>query len=359
MSPFLRKWHKNQFQITRLGWYFIAISLALGAAALRTSNNLLFLVLGGLLGTFLVNGILESLNLARIEVRRHGPHRAVQFRPFLMQLELINPKWGLSAYGIEIQDVSENGPMDRRCYFLRVAPKDHQTTSYRHAFVRRGKRHLEGVIVSTAFPFGLVRRSRFLALPDEVLVHPHPRPVDTEHMGMTDRWNAAFFPIPARWGSPRGLREYRPGDDPSTLHHKASAHLGTLVVREMEEESSKRVLLILDNALRPNQNESYLSALEAVEDTVGRATFLVSHFIQSGFQVAVRDRERRTGFGAGAAHRDMLLDFLALTPYADMGRPLPSRITDFPSTVVFLVDRAGVHRIDPGHGLGGLHGRAA
>ena len=341
-----KTWDRQQlgqrFRITKLGWYFIGISLALGAAALRTSNNLLFLVLGSLLGTLLLNGILESWNLAGLRIRRQPPNRGTQYVPFLMELELINEKRALSSYGIEVVDVTDKGPLDKRCYFLKVAPRENQVTSYRHAFVRRGNQVFLGSILSTSFPFGLIRRSRFVAARSQVRVHPHPRPVHLDEQGTADQWNARAFPLPARWGSPRGLREYRPGDDPSTIHHKASAHLGTLVVREMEDESSRRVLLLIDNALAPRENESYLTAAEAVEETVGRAAALVRRFIEQGFYVGLADRERRLDFGSGPTHLARALDFLALTPYSDESSPLVSPAGTFPGTAQFLLDRRGV-----------------
>ncbi len=334
-----------RFQITRLGWYFIGISLALGAAALRTSNNLLFLVLGTLLGTLLLNGVLESWNLRGLRISRRSPHRATQYVPFLMEITLVNDKRILSAHGIEVVDVLETGPLDKRCYFLRVGPRDHQTTSYRHAFVRRGNQTFVGCVLSTSFPFGLIRRSRFIPAASRLLVHPSARPIRADEQGTIDHWTAALTPVPARWGSPRGLRKYRPGDDPSSIHHKASAHLGTLVVREMEEESNRRIVLLLDNALNPDVQESYLTAAESVEQIIGQAVTLTQRFIQAGFLVALADRERRLDFGSGPRHMDRALDFLSLTPYSDESFPLLTG-TDLPGASVILLDKRGVQRID-------------
>ena len=45
---------------TRFGTFYILFSLAVGAAAINTGNNLLYLMLGLLLGFIIVSGILSD-----------------------------------------------------------------------------------------------------------------------------------------------------------------------------------------------------------------------------------------------------------------------------------------------------------
>jgi uncharacterized protein (DUF58 family) len=230
----------RHFKVTRLGWYFFALTLGVGLAALRTGNNLLFLVLGMMLGMVLLSGITAELSLRGLELTRYPPSRLFACKPFLMGIGVRNRKRYLPSFSIEVEDILESRLMDKRCYFLKIPSGRRQVTSYRHAFPRRGKYKFKGFRVSTKFPFGLLRKSADLEVLGEVVVYPSLRKVPMPHLGGLMLDDPRVEARLQRHGDPFGLRDYRPGDDPRQIHHKASAHLGRTVVRECEDGSARR-----------------------------------------------------------------------------------------------------------------------
>lgn len=312
---------KRSVQVTRQGWYFILLSLGVGLSALRTGNNNLFLALGTMLGTILVSGALASLNLSRIEVRRRLPNHLRSCTPFLAELTLHNTKRWLPSFAIEVEDMAQGRPLDRRCFFLKVSAGRSQSTSYRHAFWRRGRQSMTGTRISTCYPFGFIRRSRIIPNRQEVLILPNAvRTTARPKQGamFEAAWTRARR---SRRGDPYSLRPFRIGDDPSSIHHKASAHAGRPIVREFEDRSGRRVAIVLDNRLILKR--SYLSAADEVEDAISRAAFLAEDLLRKGLQVSIIHRSGRVPFGAGPEQLGIILRHLALMSYADGTSPQP------------------------------------
>src|SRR5215831_19137833 len=170
----IRKWLRppRRLKFTREGRWFCAITIGIGIAAINTGNNLLYLVLGMMLSLIVASGILSEVALRHLALFRQPPARLHAGRPFLMSITLRNEKLRLPSFSIEIEDLLGQRPLDKKCYFLKVPAGRQQSTSYRHTFPRRGRYPFSGFRVSTKFPFGLLRRSRDIAAPGEVIVFP-------------------------------------------------------------------------------------------------------------------------------------------------------------------------------------------
>jgi len=340
----------RQFRITRQGWYYLAMTLGTGFAALRTGNNLLFLVLGMMLGMIILSGVMAELALWKLELERYPPNRMSSCRPFLMKVSVKNQKKKLPSFSIEVEDILEGQLMDKRCFFLKIPAGRIQTTSYRHAFPRRGKYRFLGFKVSTKFPFGLLRKSIFVEKNEDVIVFPSPKKVEVPLKTMSGMTGRRSRQRRQRQGDPFGLREYRPGDDPRQIHHKASAHLNRPVVREYEDTSANRAVIYLDNGLnleKLEEEESYLSASEAFELAVGRTAYLAEHFSKLGVELSIVTRSGFVPFGQGRHHQAGVLRFLSLLPYEDGDTPLKTHHHQ-PSDLAILVGRRGIKAMNPG-----------
>lgn len=99
------------------------------------------------------------------------------------------------------------------------------------------------VQLASAAPFGLLWWTRRVTVPLPRPLHVAPpvgEPAPDRPSGDPDR-GLGPRQVPARVGEPRGVRPYRPGDLRSWVHWPATAHAGTLMVREMEEPASPPV----------------------------------------------------------------------------------------------------------------------
>ncbi len=280
----LGRWFRppRKFRLTREGKWFIGATLVLGFAAVNGGINLLFLVFGMLLCLLVANGILAEASMRHLEAQRQLPHAIYADSPFLMGIAVRNRKSRIATFSLEVEDLSaDRTPVDRRCFFLKIPAHRRQETSYRRTLGRRGIHRLTGLRLSTRFPFGLLRRSIDVESPAELLVYPALIPIDdlTLRTGLSrlgERQTAAR----ARSGEFHGLRELRPGDDPSSIHWRTSARRGRPFVREFEEEAGRTVVIVLETAVEPD-------ASDAFETAVSYAASLALVLIRRGLRVGL------------------------------------------------------------------------
>jgi uncharacterized protein (DUF58 family) len=209
---------------------------------------------------------------------------------------------------VEIEDLIDERPLDKKCYFLKVPPGRTQRTSYRHTFHRRGLYRFDGFRIATKFPFALFHKARDIHETGEVLVFPavfqvpppapRARYVGDSHMNRLGR-RGEFF----------GLREYRDGDDRRMIHWRSSARFGRMLVREYEEEAQQRATIIVDNALPAGADEKLVNALE---DAISLAASLAASYVGLGYAVRLIARGESIPFSTGEAHLTRILRALAL-----------------------------------------------
>jgi len=148
---------------TREGWWFLAATLLVGAVALDAGINLFFLAFGMMICLALAGIALSELGLSGLRVRRILPPVVHAGAPYLMGIALENRKRRLPSFSIEVEDLVDGQPIEKRCYFLKLPAGRTQETAYRHTSLRRGRHRLSGFRLATRFPFGLLKRSRQIA----------------------------------------------------------------------------------------------------------------------------------------------------------------------------------------------------
>jgi uncharacterized protein (DUF58 family) len=246
----LRKWilPRRRFPPTREGWYFLVATLLVGLGAINAGLNLLFLLWGMMLFLILASGVLSELCLRRLIPRRTPPASITAGTPYLMGIALANRKRRLPSFSIEVEDLVDGKPIEKRCYFLKLPAGRTQETAYRHTVERRGRLHLTGYRLSTRFPFGLIHKSRDVPEPMELLVYPALCPVPADLIsGLASRHGLGQHKRRSRRGEFHGLREFRKGDDPRDIHWRTSARRGAPFVRETEDDEGQDVWLVFDN----------------------------------------------------------------------------------------------------------------
>ncbi|HJL19559.1 MAG TPA: hypothetical protein RMH99_28105, partial [Sandaracinaceae bacterium LLY-WYZ-13_1] len=112
----------RRLRFTREGRVFVLVTLGVGAAAVNTGNNLLYLVLGMLLSLIVLSGVLSEGVLRGLRVARRLPRRAFAGSPALIELAVTNEKRRFPTYSVELEDVAPGEPTERRCYFLKIGP---------------------------------------------------------------------------------------------------------------------------------------------------------------------------------------------------------------------------------------------
>ena len=319
----LRRWFRppRRLSFTREGKYFVGITFGVGFAAINTGNNLLYLLLGMMLSLIIASGLLSEMSLRGIEVSRRPPGRLNAGRPFLMGIALKNGKRRLPSFSVEVEDLVDGKPLDKKCYFLKVPSGRRQQTSYRHTVARRGRYAFTGFRLSTRFPFALFCKSRVVTDAAEVIVLPLVFPIPQPPPSVTGLVGDRAQGKRSRRGDFHGLREYRDGDDPRDVHWRSTARKGHPMVREHEDEAARRVTLFLDNALPGGALCVDPLLLAAFERAVSLAASLATWYLEHGFALRLVARGEALPWATNPAQLMRVLRALALLPAVDETTP--------------------------------------
>lgn len=320
----------RRLRFTREGKYFVGITIGIGMAAINTGNNLLYLLLGWLISMIIASGILSDICLRGIRITRSAPKRIFANRPFLMELCATNSKKRLASYSLEIEDICQGHAVDKRCYFLKLPEGKSQHTSYRHTINRRGLYTFEGFTVATKFPFGLFLKARTEQSASEILVFPAVRSVALPPL-LSQRVGDTLTNKIGRQGEFFGLREYRDGDDRRSIHWRSSARSERLMVREYEDESQRRITLLIDNALPQTRGEHEEQALE---DAISLCASLAQAYLERGYALRLVARGKLIPFASGEMQTQRVLRALALLATATETEPFSARVGDKSQSVL-------------------------
>jgi uncharacterized protein (DUF58 family) len=305
----LRRWFRppRRFPPTREGWWFLGATLMVGLAAINGGINLLFLVFGMMLSLILASGVLSEICLRQLTVTRRIPGTIHAGTPFLMGIAVKNDKKRIPTFSLEVEDLLEGSPVERRCYYLKLPSGRMQETAYKHTLPRRGRHRFTGFRISTRFPFGFIRKSRDVESPAEVLVYPAlvPVPETLINAGLADGGRRQVA-SPSRSGEFHGLREFRQGDDPRDIHWRTSARRGRPFMRELEEEAGRIVVVVLDPVLPDGEGERTLEA------AVSLAASLAVVLLRRGLQVGLKTHQGQVAASSGNGQASEILEVLAM-----------------------------------------------
>ncbi|MCH2107861.1 MAG: DUF58 domain-containing protein [Polyangiaceae bacterium] len=300
----------RRLKFTREGKYYVALTFGVGLVGVLTANNLLYVLLGMLLSLIVVSGILSESSLRKIRVTRRLPQRSQVGRVHYVEIQVRNDKKKMPSYAIEVEDLRQGQPADKRCFFLKVAPQSAQVAAYRRIPVRRGLDRHDSFRIATRFPFGLFEKSRVLESSGELIVYPgvEERRLPAQQHGQQDQGGSAASRL--RGEEFFGIRLMRDGDDPRDIYWKRSTSGGPRVVIERSSEVRARVRLLLNDTVdsaSPSLEEK--KSFEArIRDT---ASLAVAH-LRRGEEVRLKTTSGLSAAASPSSGADPILRFLAL-----------------------------------------------
>lgn len=332
----------RRLRFHRAGWVVSSSAVGLGVAAIATGNNLLFLMLGAMLGLIALSGALSELTLRGLTLERTVPTGLEAGRPGHLTYRVRNRKRRLPSFAIEAGERRHVG----RAFLAQLPPATVAALRVKHVWTRRGVHPLTAVTLSTSFPFGLFRKERDVELPAEVVVWPRtdrrvraPRPAG-ERSQPTGALSAGAS---GARGEYRSLRPYRPGDDPRDVHWRSTARSGEPVVREYAREQARTLRLVLDlRGSEPAAGEEDSAEAGAEETVIEIAAALAARAIRRGEPIALTTPDDRVPAGTGLRHLERVLDVLARARFRPDAPP-PSPPAP-PPECVLLTARSGAGR---------------
>jgi len=294
----------------------LLFTLAVGVAAINTGNNLFYLLLAMMLSIILISGIMAEYSLRRLEFHRHLPDLMFANEPVTATLVVKNGKTRLPSFSLRLLDVSDGGDLDRRLAVDQLLPGASRLLSYPLVAARRGRLRVDGVRVTTSFPFGLFVKKAYYPLEGVTLVCPELKPLADALL--EDLLVAGLEQAVHRRGYGNdlyNLRLYHPGDDSRTIHWVTTARTSKLTVRETEAEDQRRAAIRL-SLVAPDSHDFVF------EEAVNFTASLLHQLASRGYHLKLTAGSVRSSFGQGEAHLLDLLRILALcerhSPDADM-----------------------------------------
>jgi uncharacterized protein (DUF58 family) len=305
VNRLFRPWRRRTLWPTREGWWCLLAAMALGFAAMNTANNLLYLLTSMLLGLIVVSGVLSEQSIRGLAFTIVVPDEIHAGRPTVLGARVANRKRLMSSYSITIEMVGAGGEQERdECAYLsRLEAGAERLVTWEETFPARGRQRLRGARVATRFPFGLFVKAGQVTLDSEVVVFPALIALGPDQLRGLGSIGAAARRR-GRGHELYNLREYRAGDDPRLIHWRSSAKTGTLVVRELEADTSADVRVVLEGTGARDA--------ERCERALSHAASLAVHLLRAGGGVELVGPGIFVPLARGTAQRRRVLTALAL-----------------------------------------------
>ena len=223
----------RRLRVTPEGKWFLLITLGVGAAAVNTGNNLLYIALSMNLSLILVSGFFSEWCIRRTSVQVRHVSEAFASRESLLSVTCSAGRKRFPSLSLSVSLPLDGTP--RRILFPEITGGGTATRVISFLPARRGPLPFASCAVSTMFPFALFEKSMDVTPDASLVVYPEP----TEAGERAERQSArehAGSPAPSgsRGEGIRGAREQMPGDPFRDIHWKASARMGKWMVKERE-----------------------------------------------------------------------------------------------------------------------------
>ena len=315
-APLVRRLFRHRStRVTSEGLQFLIFTLAIGIAAINTGNNLFYLLLAMMLSLILVSGILAEYCLRRLELHRHLPDLLFVNASITATLAVKNRKARLASFSLTICDVIDDRDVSPGLEVRYLAPGGSRLLSYPLTPTRRGKLQLDGVRVSTEFPFGLFTKKAFYPIEETIMVCPEIQPLDESLLrGLFAAGHEQSVHRRGHGSNLYNLRLYHAGDDSRSIHWPTTARTSQLIIRETEAEEQRRAVIHVPTTAPASHDAVF-------EQAVSLAASLIQHLTHQGYCLQLLVGSERSSFGQGEAHSLELLRMLALcercTPTAE------------------------------------------
>jgi len=261
-------------RVTPIGKLFLGLMFLFYVASVTSQSGLLLLLIGLLAGCFIVTWSFSTRTVKHVRV---SPPQEV----YLVEGGTPTQPWRFENVASKHAEVLEVLHEDKVLFRIPVV-KTKESVSLIPGIVykRRGVYPNAQVTLSCAAPYGLLRATRELQLPGEVVVFPKVYPVDSPASAGMDMIAGGRFRGGRRVNSGTqfaGVRAWQPGDSIKQVHWKSTARRAELMVKSFEEELGGRVSVILD--CFPDDTAHLDNAVRAAA-SVGVASLQEGHHLE-------------------------------------------------------------------------------
>jgi uncharacterized protein (DUF58 family) len=227
------------------GILFATLMVGVAVTAVVSANNLVFLILAAMLAALMVANFVSRLSLTGLELDCRLPEHISARRAFRAHVLVRNTKRWMPSLSVKLAGIGHS-VFSSTIYFPALPGGATLDEAVGIEFSRRGLHSEEGFEFRTAFPFGFLEQRAPVALRREILVYPclDPQPGFEEMLGVLRGEVAAHYR--GRGHDFYRIRPYVALENARHLDWRATAHTGTLQVREFAREEEPLVEMLLD-----------------------------------------------------------------------------------------------------------------
>ena len=229
-------------QFTTEGIIFVLLSLAIGAAAVNTGNNVLYLIFSLMLALIVVSGVLSRRMLSGLNPKLEFPSHIFAGISNVCYISIENRKRAWPSIGIRFIVKNASFPSVSR-YFFYLPAKTEIHGFAPIVFPRRGSFSLKEMELQTRFPFSFFLKMRRFFPNQHVLVYPRVYRLSDEMVNHVTEGMMAESPYRGDSQQLLHLRDYTPFDAHKRIHWKASAKTEKLLVKEFQKEHGRDLFI--------------------------------------------------------------------------------------------------------------------
>jgi uncharacterized protein (DUF58 family) len=232
-------------EFTREGVIFVLLSLAIGAAAVNTGNNVLYLIFSLMLGMIVVSGIASRRVLQGLLPTLQFPDHLFAGIQSLCYISISNIKKRLPSLAIRFAVRDPKFTSISRHFFY-IPAQNHASGYARFVFSRRGVFTLREMELQTQFPFSFFLKIRRYFLEHPVRVYPRNYRFTEDILSRFSEGILRESPYRGDSQQLLHLRDYSAFDSTKRIHWKASAKAEKLLVKEYQREQGRDLHLYFD-----------------------------------------------------------------------------------------------------------------
>ncbi len=284
------------------GLLYLGLTVLAGFAAMNGQNNLLFWTLGVMVSALLISGVVSGVMMRGLRVRRLVASHGLVGEPLTVGYAVTNRNRLFPVFGVHLEErpLPDNAGWSRfmapaRAWVAHIGPGE---TVHGDAIFwprRRGEARFDELRIWTTFPFGIIKKSITVSLPQHTLIYPL-------HYELRRSVLKAILPqgLAGSMVSPRpgagddyyGLREFRRGDSLRQVAWKRTAFLDQLVCIERTGPAPPRLRVIVNltrptDALRVAPSDGGFSARQLEERAISLAASIIHAADRRGIEVGL------------------------------------------------------------------------
>ncbi len=306
-------------RITKVGLWYVLITLVVGFAGANTGNNALQLVEALLLGVLVVSGISSRRNIRRLEFGLNPPTEIYAQQSHSLRLLVKNLDRVVSRRLLVVRCPGQVAPL----LIPNLARSETRTLRLDLSHPKRGRISIPHVHVSSIFPLGIFHKGQRYPVGLEFLVFPEIQAAPNLRSSRRKLGDGKSSQVLGRGHELLSLRDFRIGDDQRSVHWRRTARTGRMIVVEREAEQDQRLTIVLDNGVGTPRSPLDRDRFERLVSEAATATY---HYLARGYEIELLSRDRSIPFGRGQAHRIRIMEYLALVE--------PTEVADRPLDVV-------------------------